>query len=149
MQVKVCKETAAISKPLRENGMVICIMALIRGLFKGYSPRPPTHPPDSAGGQAVGGRAGQFLLTLKSELCTSKQSSNGLPLWKGICIFLSSGPQDPFCLVLQTTYPPSSNRGLKWKAMSLPLRPVCKFTENLGQGKEIRWCFVAWFLAKG
>ena len=62
-------------------------------------------------------KRGEFPLTLNEELSTWKQISNRFPFWKGICIFLSSGPQFPSCLVLQTTYPPSSNRGLKWKAM--------------------------------
>ena len=62
-------------------------------------------------------KRGEFPLTLNAALSTLKQISNGLPFWKGICNFLSSGPQFPNCLVLQTTYPLPSKRGLKWKAM--------------------------------
>lgn len=80
-------------------------------------------------------QAGTSGLTVKWELCTSRHSSNGTPFWKGMLIFLSSAPHWPFCFVLQTTYPPSSNRGLKWKAMLFSLKPACRFTANLGRGK--------------
>ena len=68
-------------------------------------------------------------------------SSKAAPLRKGMLIFLSSLPHEPFCFEFKTTLSQPSKRGLKWKATSAPWPcPTSKFTKNLaGHGGLYPW----------
>lgn len=85
-------------------------------------------PPPGRGGEAPPPTA----LTLKCSVMTMNTSSKAAPLRKGMLIFLSSLPHEPFCFEFKTTLSQPSKRGLKWKATSAPWPcPTSKFTKNL------------------
>ena len=92
------------------------------------------------GGAGRGGPA-PTALTLKCSVMTVNTSSKAAPLRKGMLIFLSSLPHEPFCFEFKTTLSQPSKRGLKWKATSAPWPcPTSKFTKNLaGHGGLYPW----------